>query len=472
MLTDNKTSTREIANSVIFSGIFTIMYFASFSKESLWIDELYSWYFSTNELSFWELFSTRMTTDVHPPVYYSMLHIWGKVFGHSKEALRLFSFVPAILSFLFLYAIKLDWFDTRFKHLIICLIASSFLLFNFSMDARSYEWIFFFSLVSSLLFLEEINSIINNKKSNLPKIIFLFIFIYILSLIHFVSFIYAGLLIITLLLVSILHSKWPISIMALVLGLFCLGTMLLWMLLSSQALGDNIGGAHWIKFSVAPYQVISFLGKLFSANVILGIVFAVALIKKSSPLFAQVSFRYSAYLTVSFFIVIFLISIHSPIVYDRYLIAVSPPLLFMMAFSIKSLSEDDFYKGFKYLFRYTLVFSIIFMLALHTLRQKAEWEGTADIVRAFPECIDQEILTAPSMGNWLQSYYFTSGKPKFVEFSVENYTRAINNICPILSWSVHLKLYRNDLAGFMRKNDISNRRHNCISQNLAEVCFK
>lgn len=472
MQEDLKTEKKLIADPVLFGSFFVIMYLCFFHQESLWIDELYSWYFSNPDLEFEELFYTRMITDVHPPLYYSMLHLWGKIFGHSKEALRLFSFIPAILSFVFLFTVKFEWFSKKFTRLLICFIASSFLIFNFSMDARSYEWIFFFSLISSLFFLEMLNNILKNKKERTRNYFFLFISTYILSQLHIVSFLYAGTLIIILLFVSFLHSKRTTVIFALSLGLLSLSSMLFWGFLSLQALEENVGGSHWITLFVAPNQIVSFFGKLFSANIFLIAAISVAFIKKPALLLSTPTIKYSVYLILSFFTLIVLVSLHTPIIYDRYLITVAPPILVVAAMAYESLFDTGLSEKFKNLFRYSLVLSSIFMLALHTSQQKADWEGTADIVHAFPQCNNQEILAAPSLGNWLQSYYFTSEKPKFTEFSKENYSRVTANDCPILSWSVHTKIYRNDLAAFMTKNNLPDNNHTCVETNFAEVCFK
>ena len=56
--------------------------------QPLWWDEGYSVYFATEPLGRMLWLTAH---DIHPPLYYALLHLWSLIFGHSPVALRLLS---------------------------------------------------------------------------------------------------------------------------------------------------------------------------------------------------------------------------------------------------------------------------------------------------------------------------------------------------------------------------------------------
>jgi mannosyltransferase len=65
---------------------------------SLWIDELYSQWFSSR--SFAELWRDVPLYEPHPPVYYSLLKLWSSVFGTSELGLRSLSLIASLATIL------------------------------------------------------------------------------------------------------------------------------------------------------------------------------------------------------------------------------------------------------------------------------------------------------------------------------------------------------------------------------------
>lgn len=77
--------------------------FFRIGEESLWIDEAYSLRLATAS-GFGEI--ARATAgDVHPPLYYWLLHLWGGVFGDSVAALRAMSAVASLATIPLVHAI-------------------------------------------------------------------------------------------------------------------------------------------------------------------------------------------------------------------------------------------------------------------------------------------------------------------------------------------------------------------------------
>jgi mannosyltransferase len=72
-------------------------------SRSLWIDELFSEWFSSR--SFTELWRDVPLYETHPPIYYSLLKLWTLLFGNSELGLRSLS-VVASLATIFLVAVS------------------------------------------------------------------------------------------------------------------------------------------------------------------------------------------------------------------------------------------------------------------------------------------------------------------------------------------------------------------------------
>ena len=51
--------------------------------------------------------------DVHPPLYYLLLHFWTALFGQTESAARMLSVVFSVLTVFVIYRIALMLFDLR-----------------------------------------------------------------------------------------------------------------------------------------------------------------------------------------------------------------------------------------------------------------------------------------------------------------------------------------------------------------------
>ncbi len=118
---------------------------AFLAKESLWLDEVESWWFAT------DLGRALTAERTNPPLYYTMLHFWIGWFGTSEAGLRSLSVVPGVLSVGLVYALA--------KRLLSRGIAlgaalyqsiSSFQIY-YSQEARTFAWLVFFILAAGLM---------------------------------------------------------------------------------------------------------------------------------------------------------------------------------------------------------------------------------------------------------------------------------------------------------------------------------
>jgi mannosyltransferase len=80
-----------------------LLYVPTLGLQSLWFDEGLSVAFASRGLP--ELFRTLVREDIHPPLYYLMLHFWMQLAGNSEWALRFISAFHFVLTVPLAYAV-------------------------------------------------------------------------------------------------------------------------------------------------------------------------------------------------------------------------------------------------------------------------------------------------------------------------------------------------------------------------------
>jgi len=75
-------------------GIAAALRFYNLDAQSLWADEGNSAALATRSLA---AISADAANDIHPPLYYWLLHLWTSIFGHAESGLRSLSAVFGVL---------------------------------------------------------------------------------------------------------------------------------------------------------------------------------------------------------------------------------------------------------------------------------------------------------------------------------------------------------------------------------------
>lgn len=121
--------------------------------QSLWYDEGFSVYLA--RMSLGEI-TARTASDIHPPLYYYLLHLWLGPFGDSEFVLRFFSLVFGLLTVPLIYALGRRLLSTASGLLAALLLAISPLYLWYSQEARMYTLVTFLCLLSSYLLLRAV----------------------------------------------------------------------------------------------------------------------------------------------------------------------------------------------------------------------------------------------------------------------------------------------------------------------------
>jgi mannosyltransferase len=120
-------------------------------SESLWLDEATSIYMAQESLP--EIVQ-EVSKDVHPPLFYFVLHYWMKVFGDSEFALRFLAVIFGVAAIPLVFILASRLFDQVTGLISALLLAASHFNIEYSQEARMYSMLVLLALGSFWFFLK------------------------------------------------------------------------------------------------------------------------------------------------------------------------------------------------------------------------------------------------------------------------------------------------------------------------------
>ncbi|MDQ5943368.1 MAG: Membrane protein [Patescibacteria group bacterium] len=122
-----------------------VVRWALIAKSSIWHDEGFSIMLSLRTpIEIW----AGSARDVHPPMYYELLHYWMQLFGSSVSAIRSLSVVAGVLIIPLSFLIVKKMFGARAGVLTAFFVALSPFLIRYSIEARMYGVLGVFTLLA------------------------------------------------------------------------------------------------------------------------------------------------------------------------------------------------------------------------------------------------------------------------------------------------------------------------------------
>lgn len=341
--TNKKTKYFHIAMIVL--GIIFIS--ISAFHPDIWFDESYS--VAIAKHSFADIW-TITGNDVHPAFYYWMLHIVYLIFGNNVTMFRLFSVLAvAILGILGFTHIRKDFGE---KTGILFSFLSYFLpvMCTYSQEIRMYSWACLFTCVMCIYayrFYQNLQK--QNSKSKMKNLVIFGIFSIICCYTHYYALIAACVVNLMLLIYLIKNRKECKKDLRNFLILAAIQVILYipWLLFLLGQI-KHVGGGFWIRLGintlveVPSFQFRRQLDTVFSFN-------AQTIIALISSLLMYVYIGYRIYqakkskdtmkpgilalIVYTAVIVIFLLpSFISPVLFSRYLFAITGIYIFVLAF--------------------------------------------------------------------------------------------------------------------------------------------
>lgn len=130
-----------------------IFRFVTINSRSLWFDEGIS--VKIAQLPVLSLLKF-LYSDVHPPLYFYLLHYWIKLFGSSETAVRFLSLFFGELLILYIYLFCRKFLSLRTAVIASVFISISAFLIRYSQETRSYSLLAFLTAASMYYFLSTV----------------------------------------------------------------------------------------------------------------------------------------------------------------------------------------------------------------------------------------------------------------------------------------------------------------------------
>ena len=101
--------------------------------------------------------------DVHPPLFYEMLHGWTQVFGRSELAARSMSVVAGLATLYVCYLLVKRYFSRQAASIVLLLLALAPFLIRYSQEARMYGLLGLFTISATYVLLRYLEKRNNNR---------------------------------------------------------------------------------------------------------------------------------------------------------------------------------------------------------------------------------------------------------------------------------------------------------------------
>jgi mannosyltransferase len=135
--------------AMILTGLALRLY--AIGSESLWLDEGVSVLVAKWPLG--DICSYVRHEDVHPPLYYMILHFWVGWVGDSETAVRMLSAILGTLWLPLMYRLGKDFMDRKTSGLATLLSAISVYYVFFAQETRGYALFVFVALLSMIFWI-------------------------------------------------------------------------------------------------------------------------------------------------------------------------------------------------------------------------------------------------------------------------------------------------------------------------------
>ena len=139
-----------------------VLRFKGLTFQSYWIDELFSVTVSNPSNSFSYMYD-RTVTDVHPPLYQSLLWGWYHIFGFNEFSGRSLSAIIGSIGIFAVYLLGKEFFNKEVGLYAAILASINHFLIFFSQETRSYSLLFLLSTVSYVYLLKVLTTSSKNN---------------------------------------------------------------------------------------------------------------------------------------------------------------------------------------------------------------------------------------------------------------------------------------------------------------------
>lgn len=131
---------------VIGLAIFVTISLWTITKSSIWFDEAFGAYLT--RFNFFDI-AKYTATDVHPPLYYWLLKLWGMCFGNTELALRSMSVLFGGITIVFGYLLTNKLFNKNVAKVSLIFMVISPMFIRYSQEMRMYTLVAAIAMIAT-----------------------------------------------------------------------------------------------------------------------------------------------------------------------------------------------------------------------------------------------------------------------------------------------------------------------------------
>jgi mannosyltransferase len=143
--------------AIVFAALCLRLYKLDF--QSLWLDELYTMKESDPDISWIETIKAVADIEYKSPFYYLVVKLLFMIFGHTAVVARSLSVIGGVAGVYAIYFLGKELFSPRLGIIVALLTCVNPFHIYFSQEARSYIFLFLFTVTSFLFFIRTLRSL-------------------------------------------------------------------------------------------------------------------------------------------------------------------------------------------------------------------------------------------------------------------------------------------------------------------------
>lgn len=399
-----------------------LLRFYRIDKESIWLDESYSFHFSRRSFNY---LVTELSFSVpHSPFYHIVLKIWTKIFGTSELSLRFPSLVFGTLCIPIIYLLATELFDRRVGTVAMFLSSINYYQIYYSQEARMYTMMIFFGLLSIYFSIRFV------RYSGRKNIVLYILSTILLGYTHAHAFFIItvqNIFVICILIYSLkikgsyyhngsvrsISKKWIISQILIFI------TLIPWIyVLIVKALNES--SAPWLYIPNYMNLVFSYTRHFGFGPESGGVLILILIVLfVSTGIFTKLTVESDSFLgfdrehaesilllvilaTIPVLFPFIISNLIAPIYYSRYVVIVSISIIILMSKSIVSLVQND---AFSLIIIFVLIiFTMMPVATYYENHTKSQWSETVDYVES-DISEDDLLISMPKFTQHAYNYY-------------------------------------------------------------------
>lgn len=315
---------------ILFATFILVVQIPRLNNISFWADERFTIHLVQNNI---KDIIIGTANDVHPPLYYLIVHALCEVIGYDTLAYHLASFVPMVLYMVMILTIGWKRFGGVYTAFMVVLGGTLRAPLHYDMEARMYSWGLFFVAASFLALYGVI------KEQRKRDYAFFCIATLCAAYTHYYCLLNIAIMYLVLIIMAVMKKlNWKrvlITSASAILG------YLPWMVVFLQSYARTTGGDYWIKVIMTWKECnkLLFSGSLQSILVPLMIIYGAYGIWRGIVTYNR---RFSVYLLTGYLVIYGTIGLAlgisylvRPVIFDRYLVPLGAVAWTILALGIK-----------------------------------------------------------------------------------------------------------------------------------------